>query len=401
MTGRVVRSVAVAVVVLAVSFLGADPAPAVVTEELGTAIVAPPFDEGRTSTSCESPDICVAEADVAGRIEATAIVASLWGMSTADALLEVSHPLEAGVTRVDYRINYVLEKFAHLGGQLEVTAYAGCVGCETAGWRQSFLVAPVHPLADLSIVSDGRAKTANILVGIHAWGWNQYAPCGDCPQYFYSGASAALRILSITATMHREPMPPAPPEGLEASPVDPRHIRVAWSPPASSDRPVTGYAVYRSTADGGRQLLATTPAETRSFTHAGLRPGDRVDYLVAARSELGEGPAAGPVTATTPTTVPEQVQDLTAEPFRHRGKDRGIVLRWSPPVDGGSPITECRVVRWTAGSSLVALASVPASATSFEDRSVTAGVTYSYAVSAVNANGEGPASEPAEATARP
>lgn len=67
----------------------------------------------------------------------------------------------------------------------------------------------------------------------------------------------------------------------------------------------------------------------------------------------------------------------------------GVHLTWSPPSDGGSPITGYNVYRRAQGdTSATLLASVPASQTSYDDATASESVTYLYHVRAVNSIGE-------------
>lgn len=106
-----------------------------------------------------------------------------------------------------------------------------------------------------------------------------------------------------------------------------------------------------------------------------------------------------PPTATnTPVgvTVPSAPQNLNAAP----AKGKGIQLSWSPPAsNGGSAITGYRIYRGTASGAETFLTSV-GNVTSFKDTSTTRGQTYFYFVTAVNAVGEGPASNEASTTAK-
>jgi hypothetical protein len=74
------------------------------------------------------------------------------------------------------------------------------------------------------------------------------------------------------------------------------------------------------------------------------------------------------------------------------GSPPSNLLTWEQPNDGGSPITGYNVYRKTASTSYALLATVGAASTSYSDSQLTAGETYTYKLSAVNANGEGPAS---------
>ena len=77
------------------------------------------------------------------------------------------------------------------------------------------------------------------------------------------------------------------------------------------------------------------------------------------------------------------------------------LLTWQAPNDGGSAITGYKVYRRTGSTSYALLSTVSAGATSYSDTQLVSGTTYTYKVSAVNANGEGAASNEVSPTPPP
>ncbi|HET9249275.1 MAG TPA: fibronectin type III domain-containing protein [Actinomycetota bacterium] len=67
-----------------------------------------------------------------------------------------------------------------------------------------------------------------------------------------------------------------------------------------------------------------------------------------------------------------------------------VYLEWTVPADGGSAITEYRVYRGLESGKETFLLSKGPMAFSADDTHATAGTTYFYVVTAVNANGESP-----------
>jgi len=180
---------------------------------------------------------------------------------------------------------------------------------------------------------------------------------------------------------------PSAPQNLTATPGD-QSVALSWSAPASDGgSAVTDYDVYR---DGS--LLTTVPATTTSLTDTGLTNGQAYSYEVTAINSVGEGPAAGPVSATPAVvSAPSAPQDLSAVTAR----GRGVELSWTAPAsDGGSSVTGYNVYR--DGSLLASLGVV----TSYKDTHTNRGQTYEYTVTAVNAVGEGAAAGPVSATAK-
>jgi hypothetical protein len=108
----------------------------------------------------------------------------------------------------------------------------------------------------------------------------------------------------------------------------------------------------------------------------------------------------GPTNTPTPTqagiSVPSAPQNLTAAPAR----GKGVQLAWSAPAsNGGSPITGYNIYRGTVAGGETLLTSL-GNVTTFKDTSTTRGQTYYYIVKAVNAVGESPASNEANAIAK-
>ena len=70
--------------------------------------------------------------------------------------------------------------------------------------------------------------------------------------------------------------------------------------------------------------------------------------------------------------------------------DGGVRLNWTAPDNGGSPITGYNVYRKTGAAGAYGLL-ITTSKTTYEDTTASAAVQYFYKVTALNANGEGPA----------
>ncbi len=115
--------------------------------------------------------------------------------------------------------------------------------------------------------------------------------------------------------------------------------------------------------------------------------------------------AAGPNSFSALATIARQVNgprlfaryDVAAAPSAPSlsGKNAGTTndLTWTAPDDHGSPITGYKLYRKVAGgSSFTLLTALAGSATSYADAGLTAGQSYAYHLTAVNANGESAAS---------
>jgi fibronectin type 3 domain-containing protein len=200
------------------------------------------------------------------------------------------------------------------------------------------------------------------------------------------------------ATHGDEPPPPTvpgPPRNLEATPGD-ATVTLTWlEPEDNGGRPITNYHVYRGTSPDPESRYDTV-GDVRSYTDSGVTNGVTYYYKVSAENEVGEGGRSNEDSATpeAPPTPPGPPLDLQAT-----AGDGTVALSWSPPADdGGSPITNYNIWRGTTPDSLSWLTTVLADVLSYQDSSVTNGVTYYYYVTAENSAGAGPPSNKVSAT---
>jgi fibronectin type 3 domain-containing protein len=126
-------------------------------------------------------------------------------------------------------------------------------------------------------------------------------------------------------------------------------------------------------------------------------------FLAAVVGAASAGSVAGGTDTTTTTQTTTTVDQPTAPGpptlTSATAGSGGIGLIWTAPAsDGGSALTGFRVYRATGNGPVTLLADLGL-VDSYTDAGVTAGTTYRYQVSAVNAVGEGPFSYPLSATA--
>ncbi|TLZ66884.1 MAG: hypothetical protein E6K12_05390 [Methanobacteriota archaeon] len=187
---------------------------------------------------------------------------------------------------------------------------------------------------------------------------------------------------------------PEAPENLQAIAGN-GTVTIQWSSPASDGgAPITNYKIYRGTVSGSTVLVATV-GNVGSYSDTGLTNAVRYYYRVAGVNRVGDGafsseasavPAAGP-------SVPSMPRTLSAN------AGSGVVnLQWSAPAsNGGAPIRNYIIYRGVSPNSLTLLIRAGPALALF-DGGLTNGVTYYYAVAAVNSVGEGPRSSPVAAT---
>jgi predicted phage tail protein len=198
--------------------------------------------------------------------------------------------------------------------------------------------------------------------------------------------------------------PPGPPVDLTATPAD-GSARLHWSPPVpDGGTPITGYNVYEGTSPGGESLTPVNaeplPADATSFDVTGLTDRTTYSFFVTAINAIGEGAPSNEISVApgTEATVPGPPDGLTASP-----SCTSATLNWSAPLlDGGTPITGYNVYVGTASGDESATpingTPLPATATSLPVMGLTNGTTYYFTVKAINAVGEGAASNEASVT---
>jgi hypothetical protein len=197
---------------------------------------------------------------------------------------------------------------------------------------------------------------------------------------------------------------PNPPT-LAGSQVFSDFIEIRWAPPDSNTdgtRPenVGGYAVYRREGDGPKRRLALLPADEIRFEDRDFEFGKAYGYFVRAVAagtegavESGDSQAAKIVPRDVfPPASPAGLVALAGESF--------ISLSWRPAKE--PDLDGYRVWRKEAGGpAFGALGGGLVRENVFTDRLAAKGVSYIYAVSAVDRTGnESPKSEGAAVVAK-
>lgn len=218
----------------------------------------------------------------------------------------------------------------------------------------------------------------------------------DDPDGIAEPMGHALRAAQAVAPVPPPPavVPPSAPIGLAATPRT-GAVDLTWMAPVDTGgAEISGYEVYRGASSDTTSLLATIGPDL-AYTDSGLTDGTTYWYRVAAINSAGVGDRSTAV-AATPVGVPAAPTGLAAQKLRS-----AIQLTWSTPAsDGGSPITGY-LVRRTGGAAGPQTFEVTGAATLvYLDSSVTRATWYSYVVTAVNAVGEGPASNQVKVRSR-
>ena len=246
-------------------------------------------------------------------------------------------------------------------------------------------------------VTDGTtSKTIALTSSYYSGAWLHYpidVPAGGTVRItadWLAGWTANIQGIFLGGSGAPATAPAAP--GLTATAGN-AQVALSWTAPADGGSPITGYRLYRGTTSGSLSLYQSLGTGT-TYTDTAVTNGTTYFYAVSAVNAIGEGSrsAERSATPTAPATAPA-APGLTAT-----AGNAQVALSWTAPADGGSPITGYRLYRGTTSGSLSLYQSL-GTGTTYTDTAVTNGTTYFYAVSAVNAIGEG--SRSAERSATP
>ncbi|MDR3711036.1 MAG: fibronectin type III domain-containing protein [Capsulimonadaceae bacterium] len=183
--------------------------------------------------------------------------------------------------------------------------------------------------------------------------------------------SSASNVASATT-------PLAAPTGLTAT-GGTQQVVLAWTAVSGA----TSYDVYRSLTSGG-EAQVQTGVTTTSYTDSSLTPGTTYYYEVTA---VYSGVESARSTEKNTTTIPAAPSLNTPVPGIGQ-----VGLSWTPPSSGPAP-SSYNIYRSTTPGAEVDVKSGVTS-TSYADTTVSAGTTYYYEVTAVNAGVESPKSAP-------
>ena len=226
---------------------------------------------------------------------------------------------------------------------------------------------------------------------------------GCATYYFKVAAVNSLGEGRASAEMSAVALPPThyifpePPTGVSATPGH-TQVVVSWSAAVSrSCLGITGYNLYQGT-NSGQELKTPVNGSLikgTSYTVTGLSDGTTYYFLVIAVNDAGlsSRSPSNEVSATPAATGPGPPTRLTAAP----GNSHATLSWAAPPSDGGSPITSYNVYEGTTPGFKDSAAVTSATSTTATVSDLTNGITYYFRVAAVNAVGEGLASDEASA----
>ncbi|HSS97904.1 MAG TPA: glycoside hydrolase family 44 protein, partial [Terriglobales bacterium] len=206
--------------------------------------------------------------------------------------------------------------------------------------------------------------------------------------YFYVVSAVNVSGESANSTqvsaMPKAPVP-AVPTGLFAT-IGVQQVALSWT--ASSG--AASYNVKRSTTNGGPYTQVSSPT-TNSFTDTNVTAGTAYFYVVSAVNVSGESANSTQASATPKPPIPPVPANVSATAGTQQ-----VALSWTASAGASS----YNVKRGTNSGGPYTQVGTPTT-TSFTDSGLTAGTTYFYVVSAVNATGESANTAQVSATPKP
>ena len=215
-----------------------------------------------------------------------------------------------------------------------------------------------------------------------------------------AGTGKPSNVASAT-TKETETTVPGAPTDLTATARGQSRIDLAWAAPSSDGgSPVTGYQVEVSANAGTAWavLVSNTNSSTTNYSQTGLSAATTRHYRVSAINAEGTGPVSNVASTRTGAGVPGAPSGLVAA---RKGQSQIDLIWTAPSDDGGSEVTGYRIEFSKNGgqSWLVLVNNTASAATTYSDTGLSPGTSRHYRVSAINAEGTGPASNIAHASA--
>ena len=204
------------------------------------------------------------------------------------------------------------------------------------------------------------------------------------------GPSAYSDIACATTPAAPVP-PPAAPTTLAAVASSSSQINLSWTDNASNE---TGFELERSTDGTNFTKIADMPANTTTYSNAGLNPATRYYYRIRAVNQGGSSAYSNTADATTADVAPNAPARLTATAITFSS----IALAWA---DLSGNETGFQVERSTDGINFTKIADLGPNVTTYQNTGLSFLTKYYYRVRAINAIGPSGYSNTADATTLP
>ncbi len=211
---------------------------------------------------------------------------------------------------------------------------------------------------------------------VFAWGNNSWGQLGD--------GTTTARITPGQIPNLDLSYPPAAPANLAATAGNGK-VTLTWDSTLATEY----YNVKRATTAGGPYTTVATNVTVTTFEDTTVTNGTGYFYVVTAVNNSGESGTSNEATAVPNCPPPSAPANLTAT-----AGDAKATLNW----DGASGADFYCIKRATTPGGPYTTVAVNVSGTTYDDITVTNGITYYYVVSALNTGGESESSNEAPVT---
>jgi predicted RNA-binding protein with TRAM domain len=169
---------------------------------------------------------------------------------------------------------------------------------------------------------------------------------------------------------------------------------VSWTPGFNEGSAITSYSVSATDnttpANGGQTCTYTvSQPENDTCTVSGLTDGDSYTFTVSATNANGTGAASSASSPVTPSRVPDAPTGVTAT-----AANNSASVSFTPGGGGGSTITGYTVTAADNTTPVNGGQTASGASSPITVSGLTNGDSYTFTVTATNANGTGPASVP-------
>lgn len=183
---------------------------------------------------------------------------------------------------------------------------------------------------------------------------------------------------SNVASATPQDLPPAAPTGLEAK-AERDRVGLAWNVNAEGD--LAGYAVYRATGPEGTFELLAPEVRDSYYVDQAVSSGLTYHYAVTALDLGGnESEASNVVSVTIQDPPPAIPTGLVAS-----ASDRAVSLKWNDNSE--ADLAGYAVYRFTGSENVFQRLADGLGVTSYTDETVSSDLTYHYAVTALDLQG--------------
>ncbi|MBN1391017.1 MAG: fibronectin type III domain-containing protein [Candidatus Thermoplasmatota archaeon] len=181
---------------------------------------------------------------------------------------------------------------------------------------------------------------------------------------------------------------PGCPVGLSVAAWD-GYVILTWKiPKMDGGTPILGYTIFRGELGSSMTLLSDVKPEVLTYNDKTVTNGKDYVYQVRAFNAFGNGTLTTSV-SVRPAGLPSPPAQITVT-----SGDHTVDVEWHRSLnDGGLAIDTVRIYRWSYRTSMEMVHETENPEGNFWDTNVTNGVMYSYSLTAVNEQGEGPYSD--------